>query len=301
MYNITFNLIKKSKKELFSKVITSFLLRGLLLVVPIYWSKVINNLTDEIYNKSYYLVGFIIVLAIIYYILQYLNQVTWFKFYDKLYLEYTKLVVNDNKINNLSLAEYTNIINNDIDIICTFLGNLIVRIFQVLEFLIIYLYFLSINLYIFIITVFVSLFMLYIFIRSGNKLQEENTKRKDSLDRKTSTTHRMYSFVRDKKDLTNVNKTFYKNCIGYLNDNNKFNLSSSLYTYLVLGIIELCKYLIIIYSIYLIKVGYMEIGTLLLIYNYYDKIITNFEVVGTISTEYQSFVVSLNRLNKVGS
>ena len=45
----------------------------------------------------------------------------------------------------------------------------------------------------------------------------------------------------------------------------------------------------------------MQIGTILLIYNYYDKIITNFEVVGTISTEYQSFVVSLDRLNKVGS
>jgi ABC-type multidrug transport system fused ATPase/permease subunit len=301
MYNITLNLIKKSKKELILKIITSFLLRGLLLVIPIYWSKVINNLTDNIYNKSYYLVVIIILLAIFYYIFQYLNQVTWFKFYDKLYLEYTKLIVNDNKINNLSLAEYTNIINNDIDIICTFLGNLIVRIFQILEFLVIYLYFLSINIYIFLITVFISIVMLIVFLKSGNKLQIENTNRKDSLDKKTSTTHKMYSLVRDNHDLTKVNKIFYKNCLKYLKDNKKFNLLSSFYTYLVLGIIELSKYLIIIYSIYLIRIGNMEIGTILLIYSYYDKIITNFEVVGTISTEYQSFVVSLKRLNKVGS
>ena len=32
---------------------------------------------------------------------------------------------------------------------------------------------------------------------------------------------------------------------------------------------------------------------------YYDKILTNFEVLGTITADYQSFNVSLNRLNKV--
>jgi ABC-type bacteriocin/lantibiotic exporter with double-glycine peptidase domain len=143
--------------------------------------------------------------------------------------------------------------------------------------------------------------MIFIFIKSGSKLQIENINRKDSLDKKTSTTHKMYSLVKDKQELTKVNKNFYKTCLNYLKNNKKFNLLSSAYTYFVLGIIELCKYLIIIYSIYLIRIGNMEIGTILLIYNYYDKIITNFEVVGTVSTEYQSFVVSLKRLNKVGS
>ena len=32
-----------------------------------------------------------------------------------------------------------------------------------------------------------------------------------------------------------------------------------------------------------------------------DKIIVNFEVLGTISAEYQSFLVSLKRLNKLGN
>ena len=301
MYNITINIIKKSKKELLFKVITSFLLRALLLIIPIYWSKTINNLTDLIYNKSYSLVILIIILSILYYIFQYLNQVTWFKFYNKLYMEYTKLIVNDNKINNLTLAEYTNINNNDIDIICTFLGNLIVRIFQFIEFLIIYIYFFNVNIYIFLITVVVSIIMLLIFIKSGSTLQKENINRKESLDYKTSTTHKMYSLVKENKDLTKINTIFYKNCTKYLQDNNRFNLLSSFYTYLVLGIIEFFKYLIIIYSIYLIQIGSLEIGTILLVYSYYDKIITNFEVVGTISTEYQSFVVSLKRLNKVGS
>lgn len=56
---------------------------------------------------------------------------------------------------------------------------------------------------------------------------------------------------------------------------------------------------IIFYAIYLVSIGNIEIGTILLIYSYYDKILTNFEVLGTITADYQSFNVSLNRLNKV--
>ena len=43
----------------------------------------------------------------------------------------------------------------------------------------------------------------------------------------------------------------------------------------------------------------MEIGTVLLIYSYYTKILTNFEVLGTINAEYQSVKVSINRLSKI--
>ena len=84
----------------------------------------------------------------------------------------------------------------------------------------------------------------------------------------------------------------------YLQSNAKFNLSVSAMIYSVLAFIELCRYGIIIYAIYLVSNGKMEIGTVLLIYSYYAKIITNFEVLGTINAEYQSFKVSLNRLNK---
>ena len=57
--------------------------------------------------------------------------------------------------------------------------------------------------------------------------------------------------------------------------------------YLVLGFLELCRYGVIIYAIYLVSISKMEIGTVLLIYSYYAKIITNFEVLGTINAEFQ--------------
>ena len=62
---------------------------------------------------------------------------------------------------------------------------------------------------------------------------------------------------------------------------------------------EISRYLLILYGIYLITVGRMDIGTIVLIYTYYAKIITNFEVLGTINIDYQSFRVSIERLDKV--
>ena len=92
---------------------------------------------------------------------------------------------------------------------------------------------------------------------------------------------------------------FNKDNKSYLKYNHKYNVIIQGIIYLVLGIIEVSRYAIIFYAIYLVSIGNIEIGTILLIYSYYDKILTNFEVLGTITADYQSFNVSLNRLNKV--
>ena len=117
-------VIRKSYKELLSKIITSLFIRGLLLIIPIFWSSTINYVSGSNYHKSYYLIVVILLLSIFYYIFQYLNQVTWFKLYNKLYLEYTNITTRNNieNIKKISLAEYTNIINNDIDIIDKYLN-----------------------------------------------------------------------------------------------------------------------------------------------------------------------------------
>lgn len=296
-------VIRKSYKELLSKIITSLFIRGLLLIIPIFWSSTINYVSESNYHKSYYLIVVILLLSIFYYIFQYLNQVTWFKLYNKLYLEYTNITTRNNieNIKKISLAEYTNIINNDIDIICNFIGNSVVRIIQIIEFIIIYLYFLSLDIYIFLITVIISIIMLIILIVSGRGVKKENIKRKSNLDRKTITAHEMYSQIKENKYEKQLFDKFNKNTIEYLKSNYNFNILAQAFIYLVLGTIEVCRYSLILYSIYLVSVERMEVGTIVLIYTYYDKIIANFEVVGTINADYQSFKVSLKRLNKLNT
>ena len=289
-------ILKRTKKELIRKIITSVILQGLLLVIPVYWTNSINHATSLEYNIAFKLVIITLILSLLYYLWSYFNQKAWYNYYNKLYLEYTNLVTEAN-VNDITLGEYTNIINNDIDIIGTFIGNAVTRVIQIIEFLIIYMYFLSIDFYIFLVTLIISIFMLIIIIYFGSKIEIENKNRKDNLDYKTINIHNIYDILKGKKRIKD--NSFISSTIRYLESNAKFNLFVNGMIYLVLGFLELCRYGVIIYAIYLVSMGRMEIGTVLLIYSYYGKIITNFEVLGTINAEYQSVKVSVNRLNRI--
>ena len=167
MYNETKKIIKKSKKEVIYKIITSLFIQGLALIIPVFWSNTINEVTEGNYKIGYYLIVITTSLTLFYYIWSYLNQKVWFRLYNKLYTDYTSLTTSKTEnINTLNLGEYTNILNNDIDIICNFLCNLVTRIFQIIEFFVIYAYFLTLNFLIFSITVVISIIMLIIYIKS---------------------------------------------------------------------------------------------------------------------------------------
>lgn len=303
MLKQTKKIIKSAKKEVIIKVITSLFIQGLALIIPVFWSNTINEVTERNYKVGYYLIIVTLLLSLFYYLWSYFNQKAWYKFYNKLYTEYTSSTTSETKnINKINLGEYTNILNNDIDIICNFLGNLITRIFQIIEFFIIYAYFLSFNFTIFLITVIVSIIMVIVYWKSGKLVQNLNLKRKTTLDAKTIMLHKLYSTITNKKsNVTSVTNLFNKDNKAYLRANYKYNVSIQGIIYFVLGIVELTRYGIIFYSVYLVSIGNIEIGTILLIYSYYSKILTNFEVLGTITADFQSFIVSLRRLNKITS
>ena len=291
-------ILKRTKKELVKKIITSVIIQGLLLVIPVYWTNSINHATNQEYDKAFRLIIITLILSLLYYLWNYFNQRAWYNYYNKLYLEYTNLVA-EASVKDITLGEYTNIINNDIDIIGTFIGNLVTRIIQIIEFLIIYMYFLSIDFYIFLATLIVSIFMVIIIIYFGGKIEIQNKDRQDNLDYKTINIHNIYDVLKRNKKIQREDNGFIKSTIKYLESNAKYNLFVNGMIYLVLGFLELCRYGIVIYAIYLVSISKMEIGTVLLIYSYYAKIITNFEVLGTINAEYQSVKVSVNRLNRI--
>ena len=301
MFSNTKKILKRAKKEVILKTITSLFIQSLALIIPVFWSKTVNEVTGSNYKVGYYLIIITALLTIFYYYWSYLNQKTWFRLYNKLYNEYTLETISEtNSINRINLGEYTNILNNDIDIICNFFCNLVTRIFQVIEFFVIYAYFLSFNFIIFSITVIISIFMVIVYFKSGKKVQDLNIKRKATLDSKTIMFHKLYSSLANKKNNTNsIINLFTKDNKAYLRANYNYNVIIQGIIFTVLGIIELSKYIIIFYSVYLVKMSMIEIGTILLIYSYYDNIINNFNVLGTITADYQSFIVSLKRLNKI--
>lgn len=289
-------ILANTKKELTCKIITSILIQGLLLVIPVYFTSSINKATNLEYYPAYKLIIITLILSVMYYVWSYLNQVAWYKFYNKIYLFFTNRAL-DNKKTTLTLGEYTNILNNDIDIIGTFLGNMVTRFIQVLEFFVIYIYFFKVNVYIFLITIIISSIMILLIFYLGPKIEIQNHERKSALDKKTIGIQSVYDALNNKDK--SANRSFLNSTKEYLKKNANFNLFVNAMIFTILGIIEISRYAIIIYSIYLVSKGYMEIGTVLLIYSYFAKIITNFEVLGTIHAEYQSFKVSLKRLSKI--
>ena len=197
--NYTMLVIKDSYKEFIYKIITAIFIRGLLLIIPIFWSDTINKLSEGEFSVTYSYIIIIVILSCFYYVWQYLNQVSWYQFYNKLSLGYTALITKNNTANikKVTLGEYTNVINTDIDILCNFLGNGVARVIQVLEIVFIYFYFLTQNIYIFLITIIISILMVTLLIISSNQVKEENIKRKTSLDRKTVVAHQMYDSLKD--------------------------------------------------------------------------------------------------------
>ena len=224
-----FTILKKTKKELTHKIITSVVLQILLLIIPVYYTNAINYATIGSYNKSTKLLIITMVLSLLYYLWSYFNQKSWYNYYNKLYLEYTNLVT-EASVDNVSLGEYTNIINNDIDIIGTFIGNSVTRLIQVFEFLVIYMYFLKVNFYIFLITIIMSIFMFLIIIYFGSKIQIENKSRKDYLDYKTINIHNIYDILKNKKKIKD--NSFITSTIKYLESNAKFNLLAKSFNFI---------------------------------------------------------------------
>ena len=290
-------VLGRSKNALVVKVITSIFLQGTLLVAPIFWSKSITYISDALYKKAVIMVILTLILSLLYYLWYYINQKSWYDLYSKITINFMNNITSV-KDKNISLGEYTNIINNDIDIVATFICNGVTRIIQVLEFLVIYIYFLNLNIYIFWTTIGVSVIIIYIIFMFGDKLQLYNKRRKESLDRKTINIHGLFEIITNRVSTKRDNSLMDSTNV-YLYDNAKYNVFAYGMICFVLGLVELFRYVIIIYAIYLVSIGNMEIGGLLLIYSYYAKMLTNFEMLATISADYHSVKVSLDRINKI--
>ena len=85
----------------------------------------------------------------------------------------------------------------------------------------------------------------------------------------------------------------------YLEAHSKYNKKAQYSIHVLLFVIELFRLLTMGYSINLVVTSVIEIGTVLVIYNYYQKIIDNFSTILTINIEFRNLKVSLQRFYKI--
>ena len=289
-------------------ITTSIIIRGLLLIIPVVFSYAINYITVKNYNTAIVLLLSLLVITLVYRIFEGLYIVAYYKLYNKLYANYTKLALSKTADNSLfslsrfSAGEYANITITDIDVISTFLTTGVIRVIQIIEFLVIYVYFFSLDIIIFIPAVLLSIIMIFVAIKYGNILQKVNEKRKDSLDKMTAGIYGFFNNIREVKSyhlFEKESKKGYSGIDDYLKKNSKYSIHYNISNHLFLYVFEFFRILSVLYGLFLVQKGEFEVGTLLIIYNYYQKIIDNFTSILTTNVDYRNVRVSLDRFNKL--
>ncbi|MBP3635907.1 MAG: ABC transporter ATP-binding protein [Bacilli bacterium] len=304
----TKKILKLCKLQFLGKFLISLLVRGILLIIPLLYSDAIEAVTNDNFSLGYNLIIISIIVTAFYYLSEIVNDVIYYKLYNKIYNLYTKLATESTIKNSMyslsrfSLGEYTNILNSDVEIISAFFSDLVMRTVQILEFIFIYTYFLNINIYIFVVTLIISVFSLVYLIENGKKIQENNFNRKLNLDKKTSIIHNVFLGIKEVKGFNIYSKIGTKieeGCNNYLKSNAKYNNKSNITKFISLLFIDVFRLILIIYMIYLVSQGNMNIGTILVVYTYYGKIIDNFKIVSTLNVQVRNVSTSLNRFNKI--
>ena len=297
-----------AKKEFNIKLIASIILRAILLVIPVLFSEAVNAATIQDYKTAIIYIAISIGITIVYRLSECINQKTFYDLYNKLYHFYNSTGVdktNDNSAFSLSrfnLGQYTNLLTSDVDIISAFFANGVMRVVQLLEFLVIYAYFFSLDFVLFITAVLVSIIVVLIIPSVNKKVEKYNSDKKLELDKLTMSIHEYFKNIKEIKCFNIFDKiapNTKNQTKKFLDANGKYNVKYYINNQSFLLIIEIFRLLSVGYGIFLITKGHLEIGSLLIIYNYYQKIIDNFSTILTISVEYTNLKVSLERFNHI--
>lgn len=305
---LTKTILKKCKKEIMLEFIVCIILRAALLIIPILYSNAINFASQTLYEKAVHMLIIYLIIITIYKVTEYIRQHTFYNLYSKMYQDYSIKAVENTCANSIfslsrfTMGEYMNILNSDIDVICSFFCNGIYRGIQILEFVFIYYYFYTISLELFIISIVVSLIILVGLLLFGHRLEKLNKTRKDNLDIKTGIVNDIFVGIKEIKGFNILNFVSDKVKQGtgnYVEAHSKYNREYNLSNIVAIFLFEILRLAMLIYGVYMIMDGRFEIGVLMLIYSYYQKIIDNFTLVSTINVEYRSLNVSLKRYHKI--
>ena len=306
--DLIIKLLNSSKKEVLIEFFVCLILRAILLVIPILYSQTINNVSSSLYENAVKILIIYVILISIYKLTEYIRQYTFYKVYNKLYRDFTTLGMQytyKNSIFSLSRftnGSYLNIMNSDIDIICSFFTNGIYRVVQLLEFMFIFYYFFKISTSLFIVTICSCIIILMFIMIFSERVQKYNKDRKDTFDKKTSTISDIFMGIKEIKGF-NIGKSINTKAINdtnrYTNANSKYSTKYNLVNIISVYVFELLRLILLIYGVHQVSSGNMEIGILVIIYSYYQKIIDNSSLVTTLNLEYKNLKMSFSRFYKL--
>ena len=274
-------VLLKNSKYFFLKFISSLFIRIFLLLIPIYYSYSIDEITNGNYNHAYIMIIMFFVFFMLYRVTEVINQITYYKLYSNLYKTYLNLGLYKTCNNSLyslsrfSLSEYSNIMSEDFETMSDYYATLVIRIVEIMEAIYIVIYFFTINIMIGYITLFICLMVLYLLLYFNNKIASTNNERKIRNDKRISLFQELLLSVKEIKgfNIFEVAKNRTSEIINdYVKWNNKLNIDKYNLKQVSLGLINAFEFISLIIGIKLIISGNMTIGVLTIIYSYYTKL-----------------------------
>ncbi len=297
-------VLKKSKKYIFFRAFCSLVYRAIAMLTPILLSEAINEVTAGNYKHAIFISVVSILVVIIFRIFDILNTYAWHKLYNSMYDNYTKIGVNkvfDNSLYSLSrfnVGEFLNIMSTDINIMADFYCNLILRLIRIVEVLIIFVYFFMLDFYIGISGIIIAIISTSIIFLSSKKIEKLNNDKSISFDKRNTIVNEFLLSIREIKAFNIFNpikNRIDKSTSEYSHSFLKQRVGEDIFKFSILAFIEACRWGMFIYGIYLITIGKLEIGSLLIIYNYFTQLIDGFSEFTTINIGIRQLKVSQDR------
>ena len=301
-------ILLSHKGKFIIKFIVSIILNVLLLIIPIYYSKLIDALSLLDYNQAYIFIIVFASLTIFYRIIEFFNQKAYFWLYLALYKSYMNLGLSKTFNNSLyslsrfSLSEYSNIMSEDFEMVSDYYSTLVIRIVEILEFIYIIIYFFFINSVIGLITLLSSSFIVFLLIYFNKFIVKTNIERKKRNDTRISLFQEIFLSIKTIKGfniLKNIKNRLNKNVDDYIKWHTKLNMNRFGLREITLGIVDVFKIISLIIGIKLIVNGNMTLGTITIIYSYYAKLSELFVSIITLFESLNNKDVSLSRITKL--
>ena len=301
-------VLKKNSGWFLYKFIASLLIRAFLLVIPIYYSYLIDELTKGNFNASIHMLIMFFVFTMLYRFLEIINQISYYKLYSNLYktyldLGFTKTINNSlYSLSRFSLSEYSNIMSEDFETLSDYYATLVMRIVEIIEAIYIVIYFFTINIIIGYITLFVALLVLFILIYYNPKIAKTNNQRKIRHDKRISLFQELLLSVKEIKGFSIfeiVRNRTNETVSDYVKWNNKLNIDKYSLKQISLGIIDIFQVIALFIGIKMIMNGNMTIGVLTIIYSYYAKLSNLFLSIITLFESRINVLVARSRIHKL--
>ena len=300
--------LKKAKKEFIHKSILTFVARALLMAIPFIFGLAVGHISEGNFNDAFIMTILLVVVFVLFRFSNVANIHFWHRLFNKLYQDLTEIGLqntHDNSLFSLSridAGEYLNIMHNDISVICEFYCSLPVRVFRVIEYFVILVFFFFTNVIFGAAGVIVSMLAFGVLLLSSKQIQQLNKNRTFALDHRNGILNEILLCIKEIKSFNifpPIKSRAMESSNQFVDVWLKQRVVEESYRAGINLLIEIFRLGMFIFGIYLISQGQMEVGLSVVIYNYYGQLIDNFSDFTTINISYRSLKVSENRFNKI--